>query len=49
MKLVKDERLEAVLILPDVDTNLIQELAKYWLVVIEEHESGIKMMLYLKL
>lgn len=49
MKLVKDESPEAVLILPDVDTDLIQELAKYWLVVIEEYESCIKMMLYLKL
>ena len=46
---MEEERPEAVLILPDIDTNLIQELAKYWLVVIEEHESGIKMMLYLKL
>ena len=39
---------ESVLILPDIDVALIQELAKYWLVVIEEYESGEKIMLYLK-
>lgn len=48
METIKKQEPEAVLRLPDLDTDLIQALAKHWLVTVVQRDDEIIIELYTK-
>ena len=46
MERINEQEPEAVLRLSELDTELVQELAKHWLVIVEQRDNGIVLTLH---